>query len=188
MHLEYYEQDSEYFKDLYKYNQIWWTRSYSLLAVSITLTQNTPEREEMFIDEGAICDGNGLTDIGPLNRNPTHEAIHVREAFKIIFDFDEDLQFLLAMKLLKSKKKRRYWVHPINRGRQDKGEFHRLVRELESDDEKFHQYFRMNQAQYEEIHSLIEGDIKKVHTKFREPIGFECDPDGNDDDWIYVGD
>ncbi|GBP80564.1 hypothetical protein EVAR_37668_1 [Eumeta japonica] len=87
-------------------------------------------------------------------------------------DFDEDLQFLLAMKLLKSKKKkRRYWVHPINRGRQDKGEFHRLVRELESDDEKFHQYFRMNQAQYEEIHSLIEGDIKKVHTKFREPIG-----------------
>ncbi|GBP30946.1 hypothetical protein EVAR_28588_1 [Eumeta japonica] len=69
-----------------------------------------------------------------------------------------------AMKLLKSKKKkRRYWVHPINRGRQDKGEFHRLVRELESDDEKFHQYFRMNQAQYEEIHSLIEGDIKSTY-------------------------
>ncbi|GBP03815.1 hypothetical protein EVAR_2517_1 [Eumeta japonica] len=70
----------------------------------------------------------------------------------------------IAMKLLKSKKKkRRYWVHPINRGRQDKGEFHRLVRELESDDEKFHQYFRMNQAQYEEIHSLIEGDIKSTY-------------------------
>ncbi|GBP52836.1 hypothetical protein EVAR_38999_1 [Eumeta japonica] len=49
------------------------------------LTQNTPEREEMFIDEGAICDGNGLTDIGPLNRNPTQEAIHVREAFKNYF-------------------------------------------------------------------------------------------------------
>ncbi|GBP87346.1 hypothetical protein EVAR_17491_1 [Eumeta japonica] len=43
----------------------------------------------MFIDEGAICDGNGLTDIGPLNRNPTQEAIHVREAFKIILQWDK---------------------------------------------------------------------------------------------------
>lgn len=49
------------------------------------LTQNTPEREEMFIDEGEICDGNGLTNIGLLNRNPTQEAIHVREAFKNYF-------------------------------------------------------------------------------------------------------
>ncbi|GBP34609.1 hypothetical protein EVAR_19000_1 [Eumeta japonica] len=68
-----------------------------------------------------------------------------------------------AMKLLKSKKEKKILGSPYKQRRQDKGEFHRLVRELESDDEKFHQYFRMNQAQYEEIHSLIEGDIKSTY-------------------------
>ncbi|KAJ0172544.1 hypothetical protein K1T71_011683 [Dendrolimus kikuchii] len=84
----------------------------------------------------------------------------------------EDLQFLaLTILLMKKRKKRRYWVHPVNRKKELKGEFHCLVKELKSDDERFHQYFRLSKTQVNEIHSLIELDIKKIHTKFRKPIG-----------------
>ncbi|GBP91237.1 hypothetical protein EVAR_65101_1 [Eumeta japonica] len=133
--------------------------------------------------------GNGHTSPAQniVTRDGGDNAVLALRQLSRVHDFDEDLQFLLAMKLLKSKKEKKILGSPYKQRRQDKGEFHRLVRELESDDEKFHQYFRMNQAQYEEIHSLIEGDIKKYIQKFREPIGFECDPD-DDDDWIYVGD
>ncbi|XP_061716959.1 uncharacterized protein LOC133524824 [Cydia pomonella] len=87
-------------------------------------------------------------------------------------DFEDELQLLaLATLLTKEKKRRRYWIHPVNRKRESKGEFHTLVKELESDPERFHQYFRMSKAQFEKIHSLIAEDIKKIQTKFRKPIG-----------------
>lgn len=49
------------------------------------LSENTQERED-FLDESDTGSHNdGLIDIGPLNRNPTQEAIQVREAFKNYF-------------------------------------------------------------------------------------------------------
>ncbi|KOB66136.1 Uncharacterized protein OBRU01_21737 [Operophtera brumata] len=87
-------------------------------------------------------------------------------------DFEEELQLLaLATLITKQRKRRRYWIHPVNRKRETRGEFHCLVKEFESDAEKFHQYFRMSIAQFAEIHRLIEEDIKKIRTKFRKPIG-----------------
>ncbi|CAG4958993.1 unnamed protein product [Colias eurytheme] len=88
-------------------------------------------------------------------------------------DFDEDIQFLtIATLFKKKKKKRRYWVHPINAyfiG--SKGALNTLVQDLETDDERFHRYFRLTKIQFEQVHSLIERDIKKQHTQFRCPIG-----------------
>lgn len=87
-------------------------------------------------------------------------------------DFEEDMQLLaLATLRIKQRKKRRYWIHPVNRKRETRGEFHCLIKELENDADKFHLYFRMSKAQFEEIHSYIEKDIKKIRTKFRKPIG-----------------
>ncbi|CAK1604032.1 unnamed protein product [Parnassius mnemosyne] len=87
-------------------------------------------------------------------------------------EYEEDIEFLVLATLIKKKeiKRRRYWVHPVNNKRESKGEFHCLVKEIENDAQRFHQYFRMSKAQFEEVHSLIEGDIK-IHTKFRKPIG-----------------
>ena len=59
----------------------------------------------------------------------------------------------------------------MNNKRESKGEFHCLVKEIENDAQKFHQYLRMSKAQFEEVHSLIEGEIKKIYAKFRKPIG-----------------
>lgn len=85
-------------------------------------------------------------------------------------DFEDELELLALTMMTKERKRRRYWIHPINRKREPKGEFHSLVKELESDPERFHQYFRTSKAQFEQIHSLIAEDIKKIQTKFRKPI------------------
>lgn len=49
------------------------------------LTQDTQETQETLMDENEVSDGNGLIDIEPLNRNPSQEAIQVREAYKTYF-------------------------------------------------------------------------------------------------------
>lgn len=54
-------------------------------CLHIFLTWNTQERGDTFIDESKDGESSGLVYIGPLNRNPTQEAIHVRESFKNYF-------------------------------------------------------------------------------------------------------
>ncbi|CAG4938807.1 unnamed protein product [Parnassius apollo] len=51
------------------------------------LTQDTQETQETLMDESEVSDGNGLVDIEPLNRNPSQEAIQVREAYKTYFAY-----------------------------------------------------------------------------------------------------
>ncbi|KAL7384014.1 hypothetical protein ABVT39_022614 [Epinephelus coioides] len=41
-------------------------------------------------------------------------------------------------------RRRRVWVHDILQGREQHGEYHRLVRELLLDGERFQRYFRLN--------------------------------------------
>jgi len=48
-----------------------------------------------------------------------------------------------AVLLALSKRRRRYWMHDTIRRREELGEFHRLVRELECDDERFKKYFQI---------------------------------------------
>lgn len=77
---------------------------------------------------------------------------------------DDDLVLLYSLTT------RDKWVHPINRKRKSYGEYHHLMRDLEADDEKFRNYFRLNQDQFNEILSFIDGDIKKSDTNFRKAI------------------
>ncbi|KPJ09259.1 hypothetical protein RR48_15400 [Papilio machaon] len=66
------------------------------------------------------------------------------ESYDSDSDYEEDMQlWALATLLIKQRKRRRYWIHPLNTKRETKGEFHCLVKELESDAKKFNQYFRM---------------------------------------------
>lgn len=70
-------------------------------------------------------------------------------------------------------KNRRFWVHPINKKRDEKGIFINLFPQLINDPEKFHQYFRMSYGQFTDLHNLIKDDIKKQNTKFRTPVPSE---------------
>ena len=49
---------------------------------------------------------------------------------------------------------RRVWVHSINRGRGQYGEYHRLCQELRLDEDRFKVYFRLNRQQFECWHLL----------------------------------
>lgn len=61
-------------------------------------------------------------------------------------------------------------MHEINQQRKKEGEFHALYEQLRSDETRFFIYFRMDIECFDELLLLIEEDIKKEYSKFREPI------------------
>lgn len=85
-----------------------------------------------------------------------------------------DLEFLeecaAAALVLQNKRKRRFWVHKINKNREKYGAFHVLMRELEADRSRYHMYFRMDKEQFDYLHNIIKDKIKKRNTTFRKCI------------------
>ena len=81
---------------------------------------------------------------------------------------------LLAMQSLKQKsqKRKRFWMRRIYLERQQKGEFHLLVREMMLfDHEYFFKCFRMTPSTYEQLLGWLAPLISKESTKMRESIG-----------------
>ena len=72
------------------------------------------------------------------------------------------LLLILAGRLMKRRKKRR----------SDLGEYHKLVRELDSHEDPFYgyMYFRMSRGQFAEILTLVQPRITKTTTHWRKPI------------------
>ncbi|KAL1502742.1 hypothetical protein ABEB36_007844 [Hypothenemus hampei] len=81
---------------------------------------------------------------------------------------DETLLLLTLMKA--SKTKRKHWVHPINRKREEQGEFSNRFGELLEHEERFLIYFRMSINSFNELYSLIKHDIEKQDTNWRMAI------------------
>lgn len=68
------------------------------------------------------------------------------------------------------KRRRRFWVHPLVRTRQEEGEYSTLYPHFINDDVKFYKYFRMSHGEYMEILSKIENGLRKEDTTFRKSI------------------
>ncbi|KAJ8346597.1 hypothetical protein SKAU_G00279980 [Synaphobranchus kaupii] len=83
-------------------------------------------------------------------------------AIALAMDIDEDPAV--------RRRGRSVWVHDINRGRRQFGEYHRLVQELHLDDAWFKAYFRLNRQQFEEVLQKIGPTIAKMQTNYRETI------------------
>ena len=66
---------------------------------------------------------------------------------------------------------RRWWVHPILRTRNQRGEYHALVQELRLDALLFHQYFRMPPDHFDELLGKVGPLITVADTRFRSAIG-----------------
>ena len=66
--------------------------------------------------------------------------------------------------------RRRVWVHSINRGRGQYGEYHRLCQELRLDEDRFKVYFRLNRQQFEGVLTFIGPTIAQMNTNYRESI------------------
>lgn len=71
----------------------------------------------------------------------------------------------------RSQRKRRFWIHKINRKRLELGEFHTLFPDLVEDDCKFFQYFRMTHQKFEELLHVVNTELLRKSTNMREPIG-----------------
>ena len=80
---------------------------------------------------------------------------------------DDDL-FLLA--LMQNCKRRRHWVHPINKSRKEEGEYYTLYPRLREDPERFYGYFRMLPEQFDYILSKIEADLMPQQNNWRDAI------------------
>ncbi|XP_071946017.1 uncharacterized protein [Antedon mediterranea] len=85
--------------------------------------------------------------------------------------FDSDSDDLAMLSLWLNKKRERQWVNIVNKKRKTHGQFETLVREdLEVDPDKFFNFFRMTQVQFEILFDLIKDDISKTDTNFRKSI------------------
>ena len=67
------------------------------------------------------------------------------------------------------KREHRFWVHEILRRREEKGAYYNLVRELQLDAEKHHQYFRMSAEKMDHVLSFV-GPVIQKKMLVREPL------------------
>lgn len=65
------------------------------------------------------------------------------------------------------KRKRRYWVHPLNTKRISSGQFNCLYATLRNYPTKFIQYYRMSIESFNELLKIVKCFITKYDTKFR---------------------
>jgi hypothetical protein len=81
----------------------------------------------------------------------------------------------LALTLMRKyvRRKRRWWIHPINQQRMHFGEFHHLVKELRFDEERFFTYFRMTPKAYDELINKIGPAINRKDTNYREAVSMQ---------------
>ena len=70
-------------------------------------------------------------------------------------DEEELILLYLYRSSRKRKNRRRFWMHSILQKRKQHGEYHRLVKELEMDGERFQQYFRLSKEQFEHIYLVL---------------------------------
>ncbi|XP_050307736.1 uncharacterized protein LOC126744392 isoform X2 [Anthonomus grandis grandis] len=87
-------------------------------------------------------------------------------------DFEEDLENVAAFLIVDDGIKRK-WVHEINKQREELGEYHRLVKELNEHPDRYHMYFRVTKEEFDFLHGLVKEDIKKKNTQFRRAISTE---------------
>lgn len=83
-------------------------------------------------------------------------------AIALLLDEDEEDR-------VKAKKKR-LWVHECQRKRKSEGEFWTLYKELDDDETKFYQYFRMTKSKFNYLLQKVNEDLIKSNTCLREAI------------------
>ena len=67
---------------------------------------------------------------------------------------------------------RTIWINPVIAEREEKGEHH-LITDMRAYPEWFYEYMRMTPEQFDQIHSLIREDIRKMDTNYRDAIPTE---------------
>ena len=84
---------------------------------------------------------------------------------------EESMLLLLLLSRMRNRRNpRRVWVHEIFQNKEF-SEYNTLVRELSSHEDKFFQYFRMSEDQFETLLEMVKPDLTKITTQFRSRLG-----------------
>ncbi|GBN58080.1 hypothetical protein AVEN_258008-1 [Araneus ventricosus] len=81
--------------------------------------------------------------------------------------------WLLYRRLRRRRIKRNYWVHPINQKRERIGIFHTLLKELQKEENKFFNFFRVTIPSFNELHQRLKTKILRKNSKMRNSITSE---------------
>lgn len=73
----------------------------------------------------------------------------------------------------RKQKTRKVWIHHINRKRPDFGMFHHLHPDLQNDEKKFYDFFRMSEELFVILLDLVGPEISKLDTNYRKSITAE---------------
>ncbi|XP_024141057.1 putative nuclease HARBI1 isoform X2 [Oryzias melastigma] len=79
----------------------------------------------------------------------------------------------LLLLRLRRERRRRFWIHPSNQSRRERGQLQNLIAELRRDSQRHHGYFRMSVEKFDEILSIIGPDLRRQTTNFRNPVSPE---------------
>lgn len=77
---------------------------------------------------------------------------------------------IVTFSYLRAQRRRQFWVHPINSERQLHGHYFQLYKQLQKDNVKFFNCFRMSISSFDELLSYIGNDIKRKYTNMRTAI------------------
>lgn len=114
---------------------------------------------QVFFQFDSICTMENYSSRDIINANRRIAAYNAS-----IFNFEEDLRFLVAIRLLHCSKKRRS-PYKMFKQRSQEGAHNLLIdRHLFDDDTKFKEYFRMSPYIFNEILDAIKEDIQGVPT------------------------
>uniref|UniRef100_A0A9J7YEV0 DDE Tnp4 domain-containing protein n=1 Tax=Cyprinus carpio carpio TaxID=630221 RepID=A0A9J7YEV0_CYPCA len=87
-------------------------------------------------------------------------------------NMDSDVLVLCLLRRRRKRlEKRRLWVHPILRTRNERGEFHSLIQELRLDEDRHKEYFRLCPADFDRLLRMIAPLIERQDTTLRQAIG-----------------
>ena len=84
-----------------------------------------------------------------------------------------DNPYLNRHNRLRCREHRKVGVHPINRDREQLGEYHHLFQQIKHDEKKFYQYTRMKKRTIDIILEAVSPHLQKQTTNFRKPISPE---------------
>ena len=89
-------------------------------------------------------------------------------------DLEDQLKIAIILglqKQMRRKKKRKhvFWVHDILKKRAHQGAYNHLVQELAMGPDKFYEYFRMSEQQFEEVLKFV-GPVITKKTLVRKPL------------------
>ncbi len=70
----------------------------------------------------------------------------------------------MQLKTHNQRRKHRWWVHDIIKNRLQQWAYHNLVKDLQFDEEKFQQYFRLTREQFDQVLCYIEEDFAFWHS------------------------